>query len=438
MSLFRKPPSRPAPAPRVFDGWEGRGEADRLATVFLKQAARNDVEAVASISQSIMSATPNDPGARVGMDFFTAPWAWLAAVAHRAESDENFQFAGRIGMMTEIWNRVILTNDPSIQMGRLVSAPLQLEAQIYGTALRCLTQLDPATPLVPDDAGNGWTASEAFNQLCATIETIASKGEPIDASVVALARGGARFAPPQPSTTGPESGDFSRALDAMTTNVTAARAGDRAADLWSRATYLIMNNGDQREALHMFEEAGALGHVRSLYDGGCLARELGEMERALLLWRAGSDAGDVDSAWNLAVAYYTDGRSQLAADTYLRAAQLGDARGFGALASMALEGNDTETARQWAKLGADAGEPWCMLRHGIELINNAQGNRAALVEARDLLERAAQLGQIDAMSMAANVNSMLGDESRSRRYVDMVVQTGNTDAIERLRRHGFL
>ena len=60
------------------------------------------------------------------------------------------------------------------------------------------------------------------------------------------------------------------------------------------------------------------------------------------------------------------------------------------------------------------------------------------MEARDLLERAAQLGQIDAMSMAANVNSMLGDESRSRRYVDMVVQTGNTDAIERLRRHGFL
>ena len=437
MALFRK--AQQSPQPRSFDGIAGRQELERLVHAFLTAAGSGYIEPVGDIAQSIHMATPGDPNAKVGPGFLIAPWKWIAAVAHRAETDGSHALAGQIGLMTEIWNRQILKEDPRYQFGRLVDAPIDIEQEIYKSALRSLTKLQPGDVIIGGGT-QGWTASEAVNQLTASVDSIAQSGGFQDPELLALARGGARFdtnmrgVDPGNNTSGRRT---SVAAD-IDEGIADAEAGDRASDRWLRGLHLQMNGGDAPGALKLFEEAAGLGHVKAMFDAGCVARDLGESQTAQFWWATGADAGSADSAWNLAIMLLNGGDIEGAASYYKRCAELGDTRGFAALTQLANNAGDGAAEASWAQLGADAGEPFCMFRHGLRLAMNANGDEPTLRAAREYLESAADRGNIDAMGMAANVNAMLGDRARSQRFVDMTVKSGDAEAIDRLRRHGYL
>jgi len=436
LALFSKPP-RQSPLPRTFDGVVGRDELAALVGRFMDAAVEGWIEPQGSIAQQILSATPGDPKAPVGQDFLVAPWKWILAVCTRAENDGNNVLAGQIGLMTEIWNRRILAEDSRYQFGRLVKVPPEIEWRIYSSALRSLTRAAPSDVVVPG-GDRGWTASEAVNQLTATIEDAARMGEAVDLALLGLARGGARFAvevPPAPTTNSLDVQAFSEAID---DDIARAQAGDSAADAWLRASYLQLNDGDPHEVLALHERAAQGGHTTAMYDAGCVASRLGDQAKAEFWWSAAAAAGNANASWNLALAHANTGRLVEAIPYFERTAELGDVRAYGELVKVANALGDDQAQVGWERLGAAAGEPFCMFRYGLRLTVNANDDVESLLQARDLLERAADLGSIDAMGMAANVNSMLGDQSRARRFIDMVVATGDQEATDRLRRHGFI
>jgi len=58
--------------------------------------------------------------------------------------------------------------------------------------------------------------------------------------------------------------------------------------------------------------------------------------------------------------------------------------------------------------------------------------------ARDVLEQAADRGHLDSAGLAVNLNHQLGDPARAQHFVSIVVQSGDAEAIDRLRRYGLL
>ena len=79
-----------------------------------------------------------------------------------------------------------------------------------------------------------------------------------------------------------------------------------------------------------------------------------------------------------------------------------------------------------------------MGRHGLLLARDADGDVPTMRRAREFLEQAAGRGHLDSASLAINLNHQLGDPARAQRYVTIVVQSGDLEAIDRLRRYGFL
>jgi hypothetical protein len=79
-----------------------------------------------------------------------------------------------------------------------------------------------------------------------------------------------------------------------------------------------------------------------------------------------------------------------------------------------------------------------MGRHGLLLARSANGDVPTMRRARDFLEQAAERGDLNSASLAINLNHQLGDPARAQRFVTLVVQSGDQEAIDRLRRYGFL
>lgn len=150
------------------------------------------------------------------------------------------------------------------------------------------------------------------------------------------------------------------------------------------------------------------------------------------------DRLDPIEIFNSGIAAIQNGDRASAVAWFQRAAEAGNVEGFAALTQLARDAGLETAEAHWARLGAQAGHPFCVARHGLLLVRGAGGDVRTLRHARDLLEQAGQGGDIDSAALAVSVNHQLGDPARAQRFVAIVVRSGDAAAIDRLRRYGFL
>ncbi|MGH3225999.1 MAG: tetratricopeptide repeat protein [Streptosporangiaceae bacterium] len=216
-----------------------------------------------------------------------------------------------------------------------------------------------------------------------------------------------------------------------------SEAGDPARSLFM-AGLGFTAQGDPEGALAKLSEAARLGSVQAMAEAAQLARDLGRAEESRFWEQSAAEAGHPVCMYNVGGEAFASGDTRTAARWFQRAAEAGHAEGFAALTQMADNANDEAGERYWARLGAEAGQTFCMSQHGLHLVMDAGQDIPTLRRAREFLEQAADRGDVQAMAMAANVNRMLNDPARGQRFVTLVVQSGNTKWIDFLRRYGFL
>jgi hypothetical protein len=131
-----------------FDGVAGAGELERIVDAFLHNCGTGETHWVLGNAEAISQATPADQKARASSNFLGHPWKWIKAVADQGERDNNLALVAKLGLMCQVWNRMILKQEPIHQMSRLTRAPLDIELGLYKSALAALA-LMPLTVLAP-------------------------------------------------------------------------------------------------------------------------------------------------------------------------------------------------------------------------------------------------------------------------------------------------
>jgi TPR repeat protein len=434
--------SKQAPAPSAeFDGVAGAQELERLVDRLLECAAQGRTDGILDTAQQIFLAKPTNPRAQVSADFLEAPWKWMMAVADRAARDGNRVFPAKIGLMCQLWNRVVLADEPRYQMGRLVEAPSDIELGLYRLALAALVTMERMDVLIPG-GDQGWVAAEALEQISQTVRALISQGVTVDPELHGLATGDPAAVAATRGASGPVGeSDFDRAMGQVRKfNEMAEQAqqtGDVAGQLYARGIALGVRGGGQREALRNFEEAARLGHVDAMYDAGCLANNLGDMNTARFWWGAAANAGHGNAAQNMAVTESQAGRPSEARRWLLRSAELGNPDGFAALTQMARDADDDAEEMRWAQAGAEAGHPFCMVRFGLLTIRFHGDDPHAVRGALPYLERAGEQGDPEAMFLAGLGHNGVGDHYEARHWLLRAEQAGYPRARAALNQFGL-
>jgi len=230
-----------------------------------------------------------------------------------------------------------------------------------------------------------------------------------------------------------------KVVDRMFETLQKAKAGDPASEHHMRGMSL-WGNGHPEEAMAELSEAAKLGDVPAMKNAGDLAKEMGWTDQSLFWFESAANAGNPPSMWNMAVFSLNAGDLATAAHWYKRSAEAGLADGYAALTQMARDRKDDAAERKWSKLGAEMGQTFCMSIYAFVLALDTEdnGDVPTLRRAREFAQQAAARGDSASMSLAAILNFRLGDHDRGRRYVQMVVDSGDPDEIGSLRRHGLL
>jgi hypothetical protein len=215
-----------------------------------------------------------------------------------------------------------------------------------------------------------------------------------------------------------------------------ANAGDEVSKLRARGLGAWMN-GDQAGGLELLEQAARLGDAEAMKDAGDLCSEMGKESEACSWFEAAAQAGNPQAMFNMGASAIRVGNRSDATTWFQRAAEAGDAEGYAALTQLADDANDAPAERHWARLGADEGQLFCMVRHGLHLTLDAGNDTSMLRRAVVFLETAAERGDVDAMLMAGNVNSQLGDAQRAASWFDRARATGDPKALRMLEKHGL-
>lgn len=448
MGIFARkqtpPPSasKQTPPPSAeFNGVAGAHELERLVDGLLECAARGRTDGVLESAQQIFLAKPTNPRAPVSSDFLVEPWKWMMAVADRAARDGNRVFVAKLGLMCQLWNRVVLADEPRYQMGRLVEAPSDIELGLYRLALAALVTMERMDVLIPGGK-QGWVAAEALEQISATVRALINDGVTIDAELRGLATGDpAAVAAARGSSEPAAESEFDRAMGELRQfNETAEQAvqtGDVAGQLYARGVAIGVRGGDEREILRHFEEAARLGHVDAMYNAGCLADELCDTNTARFWWEAAANAGHGRAAQNVAASEIQAGRPSEARPWFLRAAELGNPDGFAALTQMASDAGDDAEEMRWARAGAEAGHPFCMVRFGLLTIHFRGNDPQAVRGALPYLERAGEQGDPEAMFLAGLGHNGVGDRYEARNWLLRAEQAGYPRARDALTEFGL-
>jgi tetratricopeptide (TPR) repeat protein len=439
VKIFR---SRPQPVTSSdFVGNDGHDELAALVDTFLRSCGANNEERALAIAQRIFAATPIDnPQTRgIPSDFFDRrPWKWILAVAERAEESGDRSLAAKIGLMAQIWNRIILKEEPRYQMGRLMKAPLDLEQQVYTAALRSLVRMASRDILIPG-GDDGWSVGDALNQIADCVQLLPDEGITVndelrhlalaDPAAVAALRG-------PPSGDEPTGARTRDTLKKIHQAIREAEDGDPASDAYLRGGAIVVNGGDALEALNHFEQAARLGHTDGMYEAGGTASKLGDTRTAHYWWEAAANAGHAGAAWNLAAGRFRAGDLPTARKWYLRTAELGDSRGYGALTQMAKNADNRAEELKWSQAGAEAGELFCMLSYGTLVAMEDSSTDADLRRVLPHLERAGELGDSEGMFIAGLVHGMLGNRYEERKWLLRAEAAGHPKASQTLRQCG--
>lgn len=413
--------------PVAFNGVDGRASIAEGSSAFLANLANSNVDGALAVTQTIFQSMPTDRSARVNSNFLEDRWKWIAAVATRGEEEGLHDLAGRIGLMTEVWNRHILKDEPRLQFGRLVQTPLELELSIYEAAILGLLQLDQSATFVAGK--DGWSVGEAKEQIAHTVRDLDKAGQQMPARLRLLAHGDPatvdsvidRAHPSAPTDR------FQAVLQAADD----AESGDEAQRL-ILASVVLANDGRTQEAFEVLERAARLGHIDAMVQAGVLAGQLGDSAANRYWTQAAADTGDPVGLYNLGVLYVHDHDRALAADAFQKAAERGNSNGYAALVGMSEEQDDSISAAKWAALGAEAGHPACLQKHGLFLYE--RGDRAGALVA---LEAAANAGNGAAMLMAGITRHEDGDISGARYWILKAREAGNSKADGLLQRLGL-
>ena len=246
--------------------------------------------------------------------------------------------------------------------------------------------------------------------------------------------------PPQPAVGTLPDAEAARGretVDRVYDTLQQAEAGDTASALYMEGLALTAQ-GDHQGAIAKYSEAANLGSAAAMAEAGHLSAKLGREDEANFWYEAAAKAGDPVGMFNTAIVALQKGDSATARQLLQRAAEAGNVEGYAALVQLADESGDETAEAHWARLGAEAGHLFCMGRHGQLLARSADGDVPTMRRARDFLEQAAERGDLNSASLAINLNHQLGDPARAQRFVTLVVQSGDQESIDRLRRYGFL
>jgi TPR repeat protein len=235
----------------------------------------------------------------------------------------------------------------------------------------------------------------------------------------------------------PESDRTRATIDRVYETLQQSEAGDAASRLYMEGLGLTAA-GDLEGALAKYKKAAELGSVDAMAEAGTLADQLGRDQESQFWYESAANAGHPIGMYNTGIAAIQRGDRATASQWFQRAAEAGNVEGYAALTQLADEAGDEAAEARWARLGAEAGHLFCMGRHGLLLARSANGDVPTMRRARDFLEQAAERGHLDSASLAVNINHQLGDPARAQRFVTLVVQSGNPEAIDRLRRYGYL
>lgn len=216
-----------------------------------------------------------------------------------------------------------------------------------------------------------------------------------------------------------------------------SQAGDTASKFHMDGMTLTAQ-GNFEGALANYAEAAKLGSVDAMASAGDLTRKLGRTAESNFWYESAAHAGHPVGMFNFGIAALQNGDKAVAVQWLEKSAGAGNAEAFAALTQLADEAGDEVAENHWARLGAEAGHLFCMGRHGLLLARSAHGDVPTMRRARDVLEQAGERGDVDSLVLAVNINSELGDSMRSQRFASLVVQSGDAEAIDRLRRYGLL
>jgi len=208
----------------------------------------------------------------------------------------------------------------------------------------------------------------------------------------------------------------------------AARMNGLAADM----------HDDPGAALQAFESAAQMGDIDAMYDAGHAAHDLGLKPQSLYWFEAAADAGHPGAAYNLGVIARTSGDVDAARKWWEQSATLGDANGYAALTQLACETGDEAGEAHFARLGANAGPPFCLLRHGqLVMREHPQDPTVLHGEVIPLLTRASDAGQEGADFLIGIAYGQLGEMSNARLWLKRAEAGGDADATRVLREHGL-
>jgi TPR repeat protein len=226
-------------------------------------------------------------------------------------------------------------------------------------------------------------------------------------------------------------------VDRLYDTLQQSKAGDTASSLNMDGMALALQ-GDSEGAVAKYSEAANLGSVDAMASAGDLTSEMGRLDESRFWYESAANAGHPVGMFNTAISAIQDGDRAKAQHWFQRSAEAGNSEGYAALTQLADEAGEDAAEAHWARLGTEAGQLFCMGRHGLLLARGANDDVPTMRRARDVLEQAADRGHLDSAALAVNLNHQLGDPARAQRFVSIVVQSGDAEAIDRLRRYGFL
>lgn|GEM_PF-7019597 len=274
---------------------------------------------------------------------------------------------------------------------------------------------------------------------CGVAESNADVRDPAQAEAVELFNRLYHGAPP-PSEVAPlptSAVDPLNTVNRVHNTMRMAEEGDAASSLYMEGLALEAR-GETEAALFKSVEAAQLGSVDAMREAGALAGQLGRDRDSLFWYESAAQAGDPVGMYNMGAAAVEAHDRVSAARWFQQAAEGGIADGYAALTQLADEAGDSEAELRWSGLGAAAGQVFCIARHGLLLAMGAEGDTAKTRRARDYLEQAADRGDVPSAALAVDLNARLSEPSRGRRFVDVVLASGDQEQIERLRRYGYL
>jgi hypothetical protein len=219
--------------------------------------------------------------------------------------------------------------------------------------------------------------------------------------------------------------------------IDAADAGDPAAH--ERVLgFQASQAGDDAAAQVHYERSAEMGNVGGMFDAGCGASRAGEREKAIGYFEAASNGGHKNAMKNLGAMLIQQSDIRGAAYWWQRAGEAGDPDGYAALTQLASDaGNDADELK-WARLGAEADQPFCMLRYGQLLLNSDPRNpHFVTTQVIPWLLGASEAGKDSALFLIGIAYGEIGDIQNAGVWLRKAEAAGDPEAARVIQEHGL-